>query len=51
MQGEINIRMPKEKGIAGAVATSGKSISVPDAYKDPRFNQQVRTLVKRLCPL
>jgi signal transduction protein with GAF and PtsI domain len=41
VQGEVNIRMPKDKGIAGAVATSGKSINIPDAYKDPRFNQKV----------
>ncbi|KAG5180831.1 hypothetical protein JKP88DRAFT_279299 [Tribonema minus] len=40
VQGEINIRMPKDRGIAGAVATSGKLINIPDAYADPRFNQQ-----------
>jgi hypothetical protein len=42
IQGEVNIRMPKNKGIAGAVVTSGKVINIPDAYKDPRFNQKVR---------
>eukprot|EP00953_Heterococcus_sp_UTEX-ZZ885_P005133 3244-Heterococcus_DN1.PRE.1 len=40
IQGEVNIRMPKNKGIAGAVVTSGKVINIPDAYKDPRFNQK-----------
>lgn len=29
---------PIERGIAGAVATSGITINIPDAYADPRFN-------------
>ncbi len=29
------------KGIAGMVATTGEVINVPNAYKDPRFNQDV----------
>lgn len=41
MQGEVDIRIPLDKGIAGAVATSGKSINIPDAYLDDRFNQEV----------
>lgn len=27
--------------MAGACATSGEVINIPDAYADPRFNQQV----------
>src|SRR5690349_8983531 len=32
-----SIRMKVGQGIAGAVARTGKSIHVKDAYKDPRF--------------
>ena len=32
MQGELDIRIPIDKGIAGAVATMGKLINIPDAY-------------------
>ncbi len=39
MQREI--RFPASAGIAGAVFSSGKSINIPDAYSDPRFNQEV----------
>jgi len=35
------IRIPKTAGIAGECATEGKLILIPDAYKDPRFNQEV----------
>src|SRR6059058_5028402 len=35
------IRIPIDRGIAGAVATGNTSINIPDAYKDPRFNQNV----------
>jgi len=31
-------RLPIGKGIAGWVAKTGKSILIPDAYKDPRFD-------------
>ena len=41
MQGEVNIRIPKNAGIAGEVATSGETINIPDAYSDSRFNQEV----------
>jgi adenylate cyclase len=40
IQGDINIRMPIDVGIAGAVATSGEHIHIDDAYMDPRFNRQ-----------
>ena len=33
------IRLPITAGIAGAVATTGKTINIPDAYEDSRFNQ------------
>ena len=35
------IRIPLGSGIAGAVAQSGESIRIDDAYADPRFNQAV----------
>jgi HD-GYP domain-containing protein (c-di-GMP phosphodiesterase class II) len=35
------IRIPLDRGIAGAVATSGQSINIADAYADPRFNPAV----------
>jgi adenylate cyclase len=35
------ITIPYTAGIAGAVFTSGESINIHDAYKDPRFNEAV----------
>jgi adenylate cyclase len=35
------IRFPKTAGLAGHVATSGEILNIPDAYDDPRFNQEV----------
>jgi HD-GYP domain-containing protein (c-di-GMP phosphodiesterase class II) len=35
------IRIPMDRGIAGAVATSNKPVNIPEAYEDPRFNQNV----------
>lgn len=32
------IRLPNHAGIAGAVFSSGKTLNIPDAYADPRFN-------------
>ncbi|KAJ3151265.1 hypothetical protein HDU89_002104 [Geranomyces variabilis] len=40
-QGTKEIRVPINKGIAGYVATSGKTLSIPNAYKDPRFNREI----------
>lgn len=34
----MQIRLPNHQGIAGAVFTSGKSINIPYAYADLRFN-------------
>ena len=34
----MQIRLPNNKGIAGAVFTSGKSINIPYAYADLRFD-------------
>ena len=34
------IRFPLGVGIAGTVAQTGKTISIPDAYADPRFNPE-----------
>jgi putative ABC transport system ATP-binding protein len=40
--GEIfEIRIPRDKGIAGAVATSGKTLNIRDAYEDSRFERSV----------
>jgi len=41
MQGEVNIRIPMDSGIAGLVATQGKVLNIVDAYDNPNFNQQV----------
>jgi len=38
---DVRVRIPIGSGIAGAVAQSGTSIRVDDAYADPRFNRQV----------
>ena len=35
------IRFPVGSGIAGAVAQTGESIRIDDAYADPRFNQDI----------
>lgn len=41
MQGEVNVRIPMNAGIAGEVATTGKIVNIPEAYDDKRFNQEV----------
>jgi adenylate cyclase len=41
MQGEVNIRISMEQGIAGAVATTGQIQNIPDAYDNPNFNQSI----------
>ncbi len=35
------VRFPMDQGIAGAVATSGETIRVDDAYQDARFNPEI----------
>jgi len=35
------IRIPANRGIAGEVFTTGQTVNIPDAYKDPRFNPEV----------
>ena len=35
------VRFPVGKGIAGAVAQTGETIRIDDAYADPRFNREV----------
>jgi len=35
------IRFPSSMGIAGSCFTTGETINIPDAYSDPRFNQDV----------
>ena len=39
--GADEIRIPADKGIAGAAAQQNRIINVPDAYADPRFNPDV----------
>lgn len=34
------IRFPASRGIAGAVAQTGRLVNLADAYADPRFNQE-----------
>jgi len=36
----MEIRFPMNLGLAGAVATSGEVLNIPDAYDDQRFNQE-----------
>ncbi len=39
--GQSEIRFPASRGIAGAAARERTCVNVPDAYADPRFNQDV----------
>ena len=39
--GADEIRFPVGVGIAGAVAATGKTINIPDAYADARFNTNI----------
>ena len=39
--GTTEIRIPLNRGIAGAVATTGQIVNIPDAYQDERFNREV----------
>ncbi len=39
--GTSEIRFPNDRGIAGAVFTSGETINIPHAYADLRFNPAV----------
>eukprot|EP01039_Chlorochromonas_danica_P000637 gene635-692_t len=41
MQGEVNIRISMDQGIAGLVATTGQTLNIPDAYDNPNFNQTI----------
>ncbi len=34
----IEIRIPANRGIAGYVASTGRTLNIPDAYQDPRFD-------------
>jgi putative ABC transport system ATP-binding protein len=36
-----DVRFPVGKGIAGAVAQTGETIRIDDAYADPRFNRDI----------
>jgi signal transduction histidine kinase len=39
--GKLEIRLPLGSGIAGAVAATGRTVNIKDAYGDPRFNPEV----------
>eukprot|EP00483_Globobulimina_turgida_P008498 UN08515 len=39
MQGEVNIRMPLTKGMAGLCATTGDIVNEQDVYKNQKFNK------------
>jgi adenylate cyclase len=39
--GISEVRVPRQVGIVGHVATTGETINVPEAYADPRFNRDV----------
>lgn len=39
MQGDVDIRVPMGKGIAGHVAHTGETLMIADAYEDPRFSK------------
>lgn len=41
LQGELNIRVPLNQGIAGAATLENVTINLADAYADPRFNKEV----------
>lgn len=40
-EGVEEIRLPVGRGIAGTVARVGRTINIPDAYEDDRFNRDV----------
>ncbi len=40
-EGTQEIRFSADQGIAGDAARTGQIINVPDAYADPRFNQEI----------
>lgn len=39
--GSAEIRVPLSAGIAGEAARTGRTVNIPDAYADPRFNQDI----------
>ncbi|KPJ48823.1 MAG: hypothetical protein AMJ41_04175, partial [candidate division Zixibacteria bacterium DG_27] len=39
--GEERIRLPKDKGIAGLVVTTGETLIIDDAYSNPHFNPEI----------
>ncbi len=39
--GEERIRLPKDKGIAGLVVTTGETLIIDDPYSNPHFNPEV----------
>jgi len=39
IQGELNIRMPIDKGLAGQCATSGEIVNEENVYKNEQFNK------------
>eukprot|EP01083_Nonionella_stella_P093362 261619_1 len=40
MQGDVNIRMAIDKGIAGLCATNGEILNIPNVYEHPQFDKE-----------
>jgi len=40
LQGAIEVRVPMDKGLIGACATSGEILNIRDAWEDARFNKE-----------
>jgi len=41
MQGDINVQLPIDKGVAGSCASTGQIINLKDAYQDERFDRTI----------
>lgn len=39
-QGDVNLRIPMSRGIAGECCTTNKTLNIADAYEDERFDQE-----------
>ena len=44
-------RFPKNKGVAGYVASTGETLNITDAYHDERFNRYMHNFEKVLLAL
>jgi GAF domain-containing protein len=46
VEGTPEIRLPASQGLVGHVVRTGTKLNIPDAYKDPRFDQSVDATTK-----